>query len=177
MMKDIRKLYLSNFDESIRLPWKLIRNRIRRRIYTPFLLVEKGCNSGFVLIRNLKHYTHVEYLCVTTKGKGYGSLILSHLQKLYKNISLDCTDELVPFYKKNKFEVYSWYVHNNIKLNICYYSEPCYTQDLLSIDNLEYITDLFYEFLKEIGKEEYLISPPYNPYILGLWRVFYKGYY
>lgn len=64
-------------------------------------------------IHQLSKYGHIEDVIIAEKYRknGYGTIIINHIvnicksEKFYK-ITLTCNKELIPFYKKNNFEVY-----------------------------------------------------------------------
>lgn len=68
-------------------------------------------------IHKLSKYGHIEDVIVNSnyRSKGYGKKLIKHIvdyckiNKFYK-ISLACKEELIPFYKKNNFEVYQYHM-------------------------------------------------------------------
>ena len=68
-------------------------------------------------IHKLSKYGHIEDVIVNSnyRSKGYGKNLIKHIvdyckkNKFYK-ITLTCKEELIPFYKKNNFEVYQYHM-------------------------------------------------------------------
>jgi hypothetical protein len=82
-------------------------------------------------------------VCVNIKNKGYGSLLLKHLNQFIKENNfkgvLLCKDSLVHFYELNSWElVEKSKTSNNLKfINVCIFNVD------VEIENLTYIGKLF----------------------------------
>lgn len=111
-------LYEEAFGSSNEPNVKLLIEQYMMGKYSIFLMGSGNKIVAFSIIKdvgvinNIK-VAHVEYLCVdsSTRGSGLGSKfvkqILQHYLQSYELLSLQCSDDLLGFYRKNGFELIS----------------------------------------------------------------------
>jgi len=109
------QLYVQAFGSSDEPNVQEIINNYLMGEYSLFLM---GCEKNnevvsFAIIRTMGAIHHIEYLCVDAsyRDHGLGSRLLTeiknHYLKEYTVITLQCSDDLLGFYRKNGFELYS----------------------------------------------------------------------
>lgn len=89
-----KKIYYSCFESKDRLPIRKLKRDYEVMLYQ---------NDAIVVLKQLGSLFHLEYLGVNpnSQGKGFGRKILDS----FPNITLECREHLIPYYKKFGFQV------------------------------------------------------------------------
>lgn len=117
---DIKNTYKEIFPDHLRITNKEMRKRLRQNYYIIHRLDDIQHIQGFALIHRRRNIYHLDYLGVhsTAQGKGIGKQLISLILEKYKKITLECEDNLIPYYTKfgfvdSKYD-YRW---NNLALH------------------------------------------------------------
>jgi GNAT superfamily N-acetyltransferase len=119
-----KKIYNAAFSHELNL--KIKSKDLKKRIYNlnsdiNYLYSDNKIVGFAMLFPLYKNIWHLDYFAIDPnhQSMGYGKLLMNQILKKYKFISLECEDNLVPYYKKFNFKKFNIdYDYNGTKLNI-----------------------------------------------------------
>jgi N-acetylglutamate synthase-like GNAT family acetyltransferase len=119
-----KKIYNNAFMN--KLNEKICLNKIKKRIFNlksniDYLYINNEI-VGFGMVFNImNNLWHIDYLAIDPiyQNMGYGKILMNNLINKYKNLSLECNDKLINYYKKFGFIKHNNnYYYDNHQFNI-----------------------------------------------------------